>query len=47
MYKENKDPLTGKVFFTLDQRTVTIISPNLKLNMIIKAENQILEKEVK
>ena len=39
IYKESKDPLTGKIKFQIDQRTITIVNPLLKKNLVVRAEN--------
>ena len=39
IYQEHIDPKTGKVCFTLDKKTITIINPTIKKNIILKLEN--------
>jgi hypothetical protein len=46
IYQESVDPVTGKVRFTVDQKTVTIVNQNIKKNTLLKPENQIRDKQV-
>lgn len=39
IYQEQIDPTTGKVKFIIDQKTVTIINPNIRKAIILKPEN--------
>lgn len=43
IYHEHIDPKTGKVKFTIDQKTVTILNQNVRKAYLLKPENQIIK----
>ena len=46
IYKEQRDPVTGKTTWKIETKVVTIIDPKINKNIHLKPENQIMKKEV-
>lgn len=39
IYSESVDPITGKIIFQVDKKTITLVSPTIRKNVILKPEN--------